>query len=305
MLMYNYSAYGMGIHSALPLPELKASKARADVEIQIHRLTNLPIEDKTTYHYSWASEQGVYLYWKDVATFLVQDGRKIIIDPVSGVEEKRLRLFLLGAALSVILHQRGYLVFHASAVAINGAVAIFAGNKGWGKSTMAAALNRNGHNFVADDVVAVDIKNKDVYTVLPAFPQIKLWSDAISSMGDDPAEFSTVSSLVDKRIYNLVDSFLDRSLPLKHIYVLGVSDKTVPEICPVKAQKALIYLIAQTYYARWGKQTFTQDSASNLLACTEIIKKIPVYHLTRPRSLELLPDIVRLLEEHMLGTEIN
>jgi len=297
--MHSYRAYGVGFHSVLPLPELEPSKERADVEIQLGDLGETPPDIGSKYFCCWQSPDGTYLYWKDVGTFLVQGGRKVTIDPQTGVEDKRLRLILLGAVFSIVLQQRGHLVFHASALEINESAVIFVGNKGWGKSTLASMLHRRGHNFLADDVVAIDDRNDARHLVIPAFPQIKLWSDAVSSLGDDPERFPTVSSVVDKRDCRLVDGYLNHPVPLRAIYVLGSSGHPAPEIVKLGAQESLIYLIAQSYNARWGKEMFAKESALHLKRCGAIIRNIPVYRLARPRNLELLPLTAQMIEDHV------
>jgi ABC-type glutathione transport system ATPase component len=75
-----------------------------------------------------------------VGAFLVRGGREIMIDAVPGVDARTLRLSLLGPALALVLHQRGRFVLHASTVAVAGSAIAFLGEKGWGKSTIAAAL---------------------------------------------------------------------------------------------------------------------------------------------------------------------
>ena len=77
-------------------------------------------------------------------------GEEVIVQ--IGYVEPPLRTFLLGPALAVLLHQRGRLVLHAGAVAVNGRVAAFLGGPSWGKSTTTAALDRRGHGIMADDV---------------------------------------------------------------------------------------------------------------------------------------------------------
>jgi hypothetical protein len=101
-----------------------------------------------------------------MGTILVRKGREIIVDPIPGLEDKVLRLFVLGPALAVLLHQRGRLVLHASAAAIAGEVVAFMGRSGWGKSTAAAALYTRGHSIVADDVTAVQVNTDTGFPVV-------------------------------------------------------------------------------------------------------------------------------------------
>jgi energy-coupling factor transporter ATP-binding protein EcfA2 len=51
--------------------------------------------------------------------------------------------------------QRETLFFHAAAVAIDGAGVLIAGSKGAGKSTLSTALAASGHDFLGDEIAAV------------------------------------------------------------------------------------------------------------------------------------------------------
>lgn len=298
--MANYTAYGLGIHSTLPLPELQTlAEVGADVVIQIGKLDWFPPQPICTATYFHVTAEEAYLFWEQVGAFLVRNGKEIIIDPLPGVEERIIRLPLLGAVLAVLLHQRGFLVLHASSVAVNGDAVAFLGEKGWGKSTMAATLYARGHNVMADDVVALDISGTKSPMVLPGFPQLKLWPEAIaSSLGDDPETLPQIHSQVEKRTRRTADRFLQEARPLKRIYVLCGGPK--PTLRDLQPQEALLQLISNSYMARFGKQLLQGVGAfSHLSQCTSLIKDVPIYRLERPRSLELLPAIAQLVEEDL------
>ena len=78
--------------------------------------------------------------WPGVGACEVRDGREIAVDPAPGVDADLLSTYLLGPALGVLLHQRGGLVLHASAVTVGGGCVAFLADAGWGKSTLAATL---------------------------------------------------------------------------------------------------------------------------------------------------------------------
>jgi hypothetical protein len=114
-----------------------------------------------------------------IGTFLVRDGREILVDPDPDAGDALLQLALLGPVLAALLQQRGDLVLHASAVEIDGAAVGFLGGRGAGKSTMAAALLRRGYPLLTDDILAVSLEDGSP-RVLPGFPQLKLWPDAVA-----------------------------------------------------------------------------------------------------------------------------
>ncbi len=290
----------MTLQSAIPLPELRPSHRRpADATIQLRHLEWPPPELRevgTGFHFTPAE---AYLRWHAVGTFWVRDGREVLIEPAPGVEEDRIRLPLLGAVLAVLLHQRGHFVLHASAVAVSGSAAIFLGEKGQGKSTLAAALYARGHELLADDLVVLDIEDTLRPMVRPGFPQFKLWPDAVaSSLGDDPTLLPRVATGTEKRARRIVEHFSPHALPLGGIFVLG--EGPAIHLRSIKPAQGLLQLITHTYVARFGNRLLQGvTAATHLRQCADLVRCIPTFHLERPRSLELLPDVVQVVEEQM------
>jgi hypothetical protein len=87
-----------------------------------------------------------------VGRFLIKGGHEITFDLDAGADERDAVVYVLGSAFGILLHQRGHLVLHASAIAVGSGAVIFCGPSGAGKSTLAAALLRQGYPFIADDV---------------------------------------------------------------------------------------------------------------------------------------------------------
>lgn len=298
--MYCYDAYGLGIYSELPLPELvAAAEIEADVVIQLGKVDRSPLEISRAGGYFHITAESACFFWDQIGTFLMKNGKEIIVEPFPGAEDRLIRLAILGTGLAVLLHQRGLLVLHASAVAINGGVVAFLGNKGQGKSTMAATLYARGHYLMADDLVAVDLGDPRSPLVFPGFPQFKLWPEAAaSSLGDDPETLPQLASGYEKRARRAVDRFSHRPLPIKYLCML--SEGPTPALKPLQPQEAIVQMIANSYVARFGNQLLQGVGAcSHLRQCTSLIKSVPVYCLERPRSLALLPAVAQLVEEHL------
>ncbi len=297
--MYCYKAYGLGIHSALPLPELVATaEIETDVVIQLGKVDLSLPETTSRQGYFHLTAQSACFFWDQIGTFLVQNGKEIIVEPLPGVEERLIRLPLLGTVLAVLLYQRGFLVLHASAVAINSGVVAFLGGKGQGKSTMAATLYARGHYLMADDVVALDFSDPTRPLVFPGFPQFKLWPEAAASaLGDDPETLPQLTSGYEKRARRAADRFSSRPLPIKYLCVL--SQGSALALKPLQPQEAIVQLIANSYVARFGNQLLQGFGASaHLRQCASLIESVPVYCLERPHSLSLLPTVAQLVEEH-------
>jgi len=303
--VYNYSAYNLRISSELALPELQSSAPGfADVTIRFGNVDWAPTlsafsQDEMCFE---VASGDAHFYWASLGKFRVRAGTAILIDPLPGVEECLLRLPLLGTVLAVLLHQRGYLVLHASAVAVNGESIIFLGNKGWGKSTMAATLYGRGHELLADDVVAVDVGDSGRPMVMPGFPQFKLYPEALmASLGDDFEALPELADGYEKRGRPASDRFAQQPLPLRSVYGLGSGP--VSTLKALESQSALLLLITNSYMARFGKQLLHgEEAATHLRQCASVVRQVSVYRLERPCALSLLPAVAQLVEEHLQHT---
>lgn len=298
--MYRYSAYGLTICAALPLPELQPSSGTdADVVVRFDRLDWSP-GDGSNWKSFEVDRDDVYLYWKAVGKFLIRSGKEIIIDPLPDTTDALIRLPLLGSALAVILHQRGVLVLHASAVAIHDCAAVFIGPKGQGKSTMAATLCSRGHQLLADDVTAINIQSIENPIVLPGFPQIKLYPEAaIAALGDNPDCLNRIHPDVEKRA-RPVDRFIQAALPLKRIYVLAQGPSL--KIKSLSPQDALAKLLANSYVAYLLGNGFSRtNTALHLHQCAKLASTLTLSCLERPRSLALLPSVGELVENDLFS----
>jgi hypothetical protein len=304
--VYNYRAYNLGLNSALLLPELQTSaEVEADVLIRLGHIDWSPPATSPTGDLCFAISPGeAHFFWAQLGKFRVRGGNEIIVDPCAGVEERLLRLPLLGTVLAVLLHQRRWLVLHASAVAISGEALIFIGNKEHGKSTLAATLYGRGHHLIADDVVAVSVDDLGRPIVMPGFPQFKLYPEALlSSLGDDHTLLPQLAEGYEKRGRRVTDRFTQQPLPLKGVYALARGP--VLRLKPLASRTALLSLIANSYMARFGSQLLQgEEAAAHLHQCARVVSKVAICRLERPCALPLLPAVAQMIEEHMKSSDI-
>lgn len=305
-MKFSYLAYGLGIRSVLPLPELVAAETEvevteADVTIRLGRIDRLPLESSLSASESYfrATTQGMYIFSEAIGAFLIQEGREIVVDPTPGVEERMLRLYLLGPALATLLQQRGLLVLHASAVAVNGSAVAFLGWPGGGKSTTAAALHTRGHAIISDDVTAIQLEPKASIgpAVLPGFPQLRLWSETAATLGYDVKLLPKINANFDKHELRLKNGFSKTPLPIKCVYVIAEGQAgQAHEIQRLEPREALVELIRHSYCARMLQETAPSD---HLRQCASLANQITVSRLQRQRSLAALSDLASLIEENI------
>jgi hypothetical protein len=293
--MFSYQGYGLGIRSTLPLPELVAGEADPQVRVRLGKV-DYSIAEAIAANRRFCSAPGeACLFYEDVGAFLVREGREIIIEPLPGVEERVLRLHLLGSVMALLLHQRGLLVLHASAVAIRGEAVAFLGEPRRGKSTTAAAMHLRGYGIVADDAVAVDFGDTGSPIVFPGFPQLKLWPEAITWMGDIPETLPLVHPRFEKRARHITGSFSQIALPLRRLYVLD--EGTQQEVEQIRPQEAFVELVRHSHAARLAHLLEATGTASlHFRQCVRLVDRVLVYRLKRKLSLAALPDLVKLVE---------
>ncbi|HET6248018.1 MAG TPA: hypothetical protein VFE47_10005, partial [Tepidisphaeraceae bacterium] len=223
--MNDYAAYGLLIRSALALPELvEAStlnsasaprpKGNADVLISISPPPDHAAADNASQDQTYATPDSAFIDYPGTAGYLITRGSEITITPTPNADDRLIRLYLLGPILALLLHQRQFLVLHSSAVSINGQTIAFVGEKGMGKSTMAAALHARGHALMADDLVAVDTRITPPLAY-PGFPQLKLFPESAALLsGGDPTLLPKVHPALDKRARRTDGPFQADPLPL-------------------------------------------------------------------------------------------
>jgi len=295
-----YFAYGMVISSDPKLPELLAidDDNQPDLTIKIGTIEWEPAHTVTVDECIVQVEVGVaYFCWANVGKFMAREGREVIIEPAPQVEESTLRLFLLGAVLAAILHQRGFLVLHASAVELEEQALVFMGEKGYGKSTLVASLHvqmKNDFTVLADDIVALDWQSNGEAVVLPGFPQMKLGSDAMSSLGIDEKVTVPLHPLLEKSGYR-AKRFRTSPVILRNMYVLSYGD----EICieRLTRQDAFLSLMRHSFLGR--HIAATGRAVQHFDQCTKIANSVPIDRLNRPRSLGLLQNLADTLTDEL------
>ena len=155
-----------------------------------------------------------------IGRYLVRDGREILIDPGPTATAHEIRVYLLGTCVGALLHQRGFLVLHASGVATEHGCVLFAGASGAGKSTLLAELLRRGYKMVVDDVCAVRFDAAGRPIVVPSYPRTRLWADAAARFAIDTTNLPRTKRSWDKFERQVADQFSDREARLTHVFHL-------------------------------------------------------------------------------------
>lgn len=291
--LHFYRAFGLSISSELALPELEAARpGPADLTIRFVK-TGRPAPAAGAAFEFGADTQ--YLAWNGAGAFLIRGTGAIDIKRTTGADDRLLALPLLGPVMAMLLHLRGKLVLHASAVAVGSGGAIFLGDKRAGKSTAAAALVRAGHQLLSDDVVAIDPHPTGEQTILPAYPQIKLARDSADAVNIEAVEAGELHPAIDKRQHRLTQGFSRQGIQAARIYVLQRGARASVTALPVQA--ALVALIRFSYATRFKTAALKGTTAAlHLRNCAELAQSVGVRRLVVPAGLDRIGELVRLVE---------
>ncbi|MBX2997320.1 MAG: hypothetical protein KF893_02325 [Caldilineaceae bacterium] len=277
------------------MPELPPSMATPQISIRSASLGRFWPDDLKQDRYFAATEREACCYWREVGAFSIQSGKEIGCDVAADVDPQLFRLPLLEPVMALLLHQRGHLILHASAVARNHQVFVFLGEAGLGKSTLAAALCARGFSFVADDIVAIRFDTEHGPLVLPALPRLKLEAESVAALGEDIADLPQLHPYVTKRALPVFSNLSNEPLPLRRLYRLAYAQQM--EIAPLPTHAAMLHLIEHSYIGRLSGQLLYPQQQIHFRQCVEIANRIPMADLKRSWALELLPALIQMVDE--------
>ena len=280
---FDYRLFGLTVRSDFAIPEL--SVAAIDGEPDAYIL-------------SGRGEGGSLITVDGIAEFAVSGGRDIWVSVVPGVSPRNVRLYLLGSAMGLLLHQRGLLPLHANAVEVDGKAIAFMGPSGSGKSTLAAWFHDRGHVVIADDVCAIRFAEGDVPLAYPGLPRLRLWKEALEASGRDAVHFKR--SYAGDEEWDKFDVPLDRSsapegsTALGAIYVLeSGEDSRIEPLTVIEAAEALF---ANTYRGHFV--TEAGEPRLHWEACARLVRSTPIFRAVRQWGLGRLDEEARRFLEH-------
>ncbi len=290
----DYVAFGLRISSDIALPELFGAGAAGAADVSI-RLGSIDGTDEPGLH---TSEHGTLLVIDDVASYWVTGGSEIVAEPIAGVPDANVRLYLLGSAMGVLLHQRGLLPLHANSVAVGGGAVAFMGPSGAGKSTLAAWFHDHGFGIVADDVSVVTFNEADRPLVHPGIPRLRLWREALEASGrivdEHPLSWRGDDSYQKYDVSILGQGACREARPLTALYLLAQGETFAIE--RIEGVEATDAIFANTY--RGGYVPLANGTRNHWMASLQLVRTVPVFRVTRRWGLALLDEECGQIRAH-------
>lgn len=292
MKLFNYYAFNLIIASQIKLPGIVETRKQKEPDLTILRGNVDPLnaganmDGLINYH---VNNDEIYLWWDDIGKVKIKSGNQIIVD-LNNNKIDFMIPFLLGPVMALLLHQKGFLVLHGSAVNIKDGVAAFVGQRGIGKSTIAVHLLKNGYPLITDDIIAIRFDN-NIPHIYPGYYHVRLSKDSYSQIKDYTHILSPIRTLVGKSLCDASNGFSSEPLKLKKIYLLEKGQTM--RIFKLKSQDVLIKLINNSV----ANEIFSKkDQVKNLIECTNLINNASISILKINHSYNTLPNSIIQIE---------
>lgn len=289
-----YNLYGFKVQSAIDLGYPATGHGEPDILITFP--VEIPSELPERLCSNAFEDNYQRLYWPFLGAAEIRANRHVLLTPKKNVDCSMFALAIIGPVMALLLHQREFLTLHASCVAVTGRAVSFLGDKGAGKSTMAAALIAAGHSLVADDITAVSSEdNCDVCR--HAYPLMKLSLASLSAYPQpDSQRVELVKSAIgDKQVIKL--PLVEQPCsPLSALFVLKRGDEC--RLTRMTTEEAYSSIMRYSYPIRFGTDILrTKASKIFLTYAADLASRLPVFELTSASVLGRLTDSVNLIEQ--------
>lgn len=231
--------------------------------------------------------------------------QRITPQALAGCEENSLVHLLMDQVLPRAACHQGRLVMHASAVRLkDGRIIAFSGPSGRGKSTLALAFKRAGHEVITDDCLLLEQRDGHVKAI-PAYPSMRLWPDSLAALaGDERLQGVQVSSMAhytSKKQLRFAPAAMPAAVgrtDLSALYLLaepGTAGENRPiTIEPVFGSTAIMALIEPLFALDVRDRDVMK---SNFARVGRMAGAVPIFHLAYPRDFSVLPEVVGRLSQ--------
>jgi hypothetical protein len=294
--------YGLTIRSDFGLTGWPGGRAGpADIEIRRSVLDG-PEVTGPAHSARWLAIDGALaVAVQGVGRYRAKNGTLIEVDPDPAAPSYDLELYISGALMGALLHQRGLFPLHASSVVLDGKAVGFSGASGAGKSTLVAALAERGAPLVTDDASVLDLSGRGAL-VWPGPRRLKLDDQSMTVLSRGPAERVPAGSNTGKFQVPVTGSAGPAEpVPLARVYLLADGEGgTQPRVQPLATMDAISAFVDQTHFLAFASELGLGQQVFRLAATAA--SRVEVYRLVRPRGLEHLPATIELIESHARPT---
>lgn len=288
----DYHFYGYRLQSEIPLSTLAAMDTDGAPEIVLRLGDVMSHVD----HPLWTSPFLEINQDKNVLAkvgslrFHISSGSEIVLRLPAAGDSSEVETHLSSLVAGALLHQRGDLALHASAVNIHGAAIALSGASGQGKSTLASVFALAGYPLISDDVCRVQFSG-DRVMVFPGPPRIRLWPDMARAIGKNPDDLAVGRADHPKRLLTDLPRTTDAK-PLCALIRLVVDPRLdKPMMERITGPASVMPMDDLLYRTRLGRRMGRAVPLFRNLM--QLGSMVPVFRLKRPDG---PPDLQRLID---------
>lgn len=213
-------------------------------------------------------------------------------------DENTIEHLLVDQVLPRFMAQQGELLIHASALTFAGRTALFLGESGWGKSTLAGLLHRAGHDLLSDD--CVQLKQADGhYLALPTYPSLRLFDDSLDGAFPGSTGSTAVAAYSKKRRLPVATAAPGVvTAPVVALYLLDEPSEAITQttIAGMRPVSACLELMRHAFKLEIGDRARTQRLFA---ACSDVARAIPAFSLDYPRDYAQSEALVNTIARHL------
>ncbi|MEL6531142.1 MAG: hypothetical protein AAFQ27_14360, partial [Pseudomonadota bacterium] len=210
----------------------------------------------------------------------IANGSRITYSRYPGVEDRELRLFLLGSGMGALLMQRGHMVVHGNAIvldAMDGA-AICVGDSGAGKSTTAIAMMQRGFPILADDVCPITTDG----LALSGMPRAKLWQSTADNLRIDTSSLEQLRADDAKFNLPLGSAHCPQGRKARAFFALVPEEVETVSVTPLSGTASFLALRNNIYRADYLRPLGLE--AEYLKQVATLAAETPFFRISRPAN---------------------
>jgi len=255
--------------------------------------------DSNSYRYSTfhlkINEKFLVLDIKGVAAFHITGGSSVTIYPYREADPDDIHFFLNGPVVGAVLHQQGFLPFHACSFLYKNRGIAICGRSGVGKSSVTAAFCQQGGVYISDDITSVKVSPQGT-TILPASRPLKLWDDSLRKLNLKSDGLKRARSCLDK-FYIEGTGQLASEQRLDYLFILSTHNKNefaTKELWGIEKYNALRSQIYRKIYLK-GMPDIEKKYFRELLL---LAGKVKVINISRPQICDIYK-VVKVIESEI------
>lgn len=291
----HYRIFGLSVASDIPLPEATPAAlppgTEPDVVVEVGQVPGeLALGKRLAPWIAVEASRLCLLTFEGLGRILVGKDR-IVVEKHPDATYDDLRGFMLGSAFGAMLHQRGLVPLHVSALETPDGVVAFTGESGAGKSTLAAVLNKEmGWPLVSDDVAVAHVSGNRIF-LQSGVNTVKLWRDALDMLNQpseglrrDLTRFNKFHAVRSEKFTKA-----DEQLPLSCLFRLEWG--SVVEAIRLPPRQAFATALGTVYRPLFA--TLFSNRTNVAQVGTKLASSVRIMSLARPKTNTLAPEVMR------------